>query len=138
MELRHFQAGEPQIHDLKKTNFQTHLHRGVEQCERCGPHKGRDLCGGGRDEHGGRLYVRMHARSLGLGGEDRLRRGQGEGVGGKDRFDLGDRCLYDVGEGLQLCQGIWQTPSKGGSVKRFNRTSRARVGHTSQRWKREY
>ena len=62
----------------------------------------------------------MHARSLGLEGEGRLRRGQGKGVGANDRFDLCDRCLYDVGEGLQLCQGIWRNPSKEGGVKHLN------------------
>ncbi len=62
----------------------------------------------------------MHARSLGLEGEGRLRRGKGEGVGANNRFYLRNRCLYDVGEGLQLCQGIWRNPSKEGGVKHLN------------------
>ena len=87
-------------------NFQTHLQCSIEQCEWCGPHERRELCRGGRYEHSGGLYVGMHARSLGLEGERGIRRGKGERVGSNSSLDLGDRGLYDVGEGLHLRQGI--------------------------------
>ena len=87
-------------------NMQADLIRDIKKGERRRPYKGHELRRGGNDERSGRLNGGMHARCLGLGAKRRIRRWEGEGVGGHDLFDLLNRRLYNVGKGFQFGKGI--------------------------------
>jgi hypothetical protein len=86
--------------------IQAYLHQNIKKREWRRPHKRYELRGGGNYERSGRLNGGMHARCLGLGAKRRIRRWEGEGVGGHDLFDLLNRRLYNVGKGFQFGKGI--------------------------------
>lgn len=99
---------------MVRGTFKVHLHHSVKDCEWRGPHEGHELGGSGCDERSRRLNRRMHAGCLRFEAKRDTWFREGESIGSDDSLNLFDGGLYDVGEGLQLVQGILRRASKGG------------------------